>query len=107
TVAHAKGRVKPGRQRASNIDVGSSSTSRASLLPMRGASPSGKSRTSNTPTLVVLMVTATRAAWRAPVPESAGCAEVEDGAVVSPGAGVASASAGSARAGTGVAALDV
>lgn len=42
-------------------------TSMASLLPMRGLSPSAKSRTSSTPALVVLMVTATRAAIRAPV----------------------------------------
>src|SRR5687767_1605143 len=42
-------------------------TSIASLLPMRGLSPSANKRTSKTPALVVLMVTATRAAIREPV----------------------------------------
>lgn len=42
-------------------------TSIASLLPMRGLSPSANNRTSSTPALVVLMVTATRAAIREPV----------------------------------------
>jgi len=54
-------------------------TSMASLLPMRGLSPSAKSRTSSTPALVVLMVTATRAAIRAPVRAGPETGAREDG----------------------------
>ncbi|MES1186419.1 MAG: hypothetical protein ABUL60_21590 [Myxococcales bacterium] len=42
-------------------------TKNASLLPSLGLSPSASSRTSRTPTLVVLIATCTRAACRAPV----------------------------------------